>query len=642
MPQERSLSMLLRLWQLEEEATRERFLVRRRTRPLRERVAQGDALRGLSIDELTAAAGGRLLLWLRSSAPEGLSRANFSHGDPVLLWQSTPEEAEALSGIISRRERDRLGVIVDAEPEAFFDAEGFRLDLDHPRTTFERGRRALDRFQKAKRGSDRLRLHDVLFGKHAATFDERFTPPERFFDEALNPPQRAAVCHALAAEDVALIHGPPGTGKTRTLVELVRQAVARGQSVLAVAASNAAVDNLGARLADAALKVVRIGHPARVSAGLSAYTLDALLAQTDTYKLGRRLMDEANTLRRRVAVKSARGKLSYSERREALKQAYALTRDARRLLRGAQGALLDSADVICATATGAATSLLGHRRFDLVVIDEATQVTDPIALIPIARSDRVVFAGDPHQLPPTVIAPEATRGGLAVTFFESLMASDEGDRLRRLLTVQHRMNEALMAFPSESKYEGRLEAAPEVANRRLEMLEGVQEDPLRPGPLVFLDTAGKGWRDERSSDDASTSNPSQARRVSREVRRLLSRGLPPRDIAVITPYRAQALALKALLEDIEGLEVDTIDSFQGREKEAVVLDLVRSNDDSAVGFLSDTRRMNVALTRARRFLLVIGDSATLGAHPYYALFLDGAEIEGEWISAWDDDGEPCL
>ena len=304
-------------------------------------------------------------------------------------------------------------------------------------------------------------------------------------------------------------------------------------------------------------------------------------------------------------------------------------------------AILARATVICATAAGADHRVLGGATFDRVVLDEATQAPDPMALVALARAPVAVMAGDPCQLPPTIIDAAAARAGLGTTAFERLAGRDAGDALR-LLTVQHRMHAELMAFPSASKYEGKLVAAPTVATHRLEHLPGVAADPMRPGPLVFIDTAGRGWTEARQGDDPSTSNPGQAERTAAELRRLLGRGLSPSGAAVIAPYDAQVRLLREALavEVAAGLEVGSIDGFQGREKEAVILDLVRSNDDGAIGFLADTRRMNVALTRARRLLMVIGDSATIGGHRYYAAFLDDAERQGAWLSAWTDEAPP--
>lgn len=194
-----------------------------------------------------------------------------------------------------------------------------------------------------------------------------------------------------------------------------------------------------------------------------------------------------------------------------------------------------------------------------------------------------------------------------------------------------------MQFSSDMFYQGRLVAAESVTNHTLEDL-GVRGDPLRPAPLVFVDTAGKGFDEVQSEEDPSTSNPGQADRTAREVRRLLSRGISPEDVAVITPYDAQARLLRTLL-DVPGLEIGTIDGFQGREKEAVIIDLVRSNSTGELGFLNDARRMNVAMTRARRFLLVVGDSATLGSKDFYQRFFEHVEKLGVWVSAWTDDAD---
>lgn len=319
-----------------------------------------------------------------------------------------------------------------------------------------------------------------------------------------------------------------------------------------------------------------------------------------------------------------------------LAEARRLMQDARRQLSSVQDLVLERCTVACATAAGADASLLRNLRFDRVVLDEATQAPDPMALVALGRAPRAVLAGDPHQLPPTVIDPQAEREGLGTTIFERV--AERHPHAVRMLEVQHRMHEVLMRFPSESMYEGRLVADPSVAAHRLEDL-GVAADPERPGPLVFVDTAGRGWEDTRSPDDPSTHNPGNAGHVAGEVRRLIRRGVVPSDVAVITPYEAQARALRELLRDLraEGLEVGTVDGFQGREKEAIVVDLVRSNPDGEIGFLKDVRRMNVALTRARRQLVVVGDSATLAGSPYYRAFLDAAERDATWLSAWTTD-----
>jgi len=621
-----ALKKLKGLWLQEMETERRRFRESRALSSLKERVESGAALSGLEVSETGASSGDRTILWV--DAPSEGFRA--STGTPLLLWWDEPKPESSVQAVLARRSKSRLGLVVDGFPPERLLTGIFNLDQEASETTFLRGIRAIETFSAAKPSSAKGRMVRVAFGESLA---EEFKVPELlFFDEELNEPQRNAVRDALSTEPLALIHGPPGTGKTRTLVEVVRQALERGERVLISAASNAAVDNLAEKLIASGVDVVRLGHPARVAPELETHTLDARLEARPDFALAKGWMDEANRIRRRVSIKSDRGSMGRDERRESYRQARELMQDARRHLRNIEDAIVSQARVVASTAAGADANVLRDSEFDLVVIDEATQVPDPIALVALQRAPRAILAGDPHQLPPTILDLQASKAGLSETIFERLASKAS------LLEVQHRMHKSIMHFPSTSKYDGRLRAAPTVANHLLEDL-AVLVDPLRPGPLVFVDTAGKGWDEEMANNDPSTRNPIQARRVASEVNRLLSRGISPDTLAVITPYFAQVRLLRELL-NIEGLEVDTVDAFQGREKEAIVVDLVRSNPEGQLGFLADTRRMNVALTRARRFLLVVGDSATLGTHPYYTAFLNAVESHGVWVSAWSDDADP--
>ncbi len=305
-------------------------------------------------------------------------------------------------------------------------------------------------------------------------------------------------------------------------------------------------------------------------------------------------------------------KRGWARRDRALREeARALERDARRELAQTEQAILASARVVLATCAGAAHPALRDLAFDVVVLDEATQAVDPLALVALLRAPCAILAGDPAQLPPTVIDPAVARAGLGTTFFERLARAHAADAATgvapMLLVRQHRMHADLMRFPSQATYGGRLVAAPEVAAHRLEDL-GVAPDPGRPGAVWFVDCAGKDWLDQRGGldpdddevVDPSTWNPGFAARTAAEVRRLIARGLAPDRIAVIAAYDAQVRRLRRLLEHERdhGLEVATVDAFQGREQEAVIVDLVRSNERGELGFLVETRRMNVALTRA--------------------------------------------
>jgi hypothetical protein len=588
------------LWRRERAASRARFAEEQARTTLAERAARGIAIRDLSLDDVGPAPGGRARVFLVPRRPGDLEGLKLGPGDPVRLRRDATE----ITATLARVAGGRVALVVDdAEP---FEQGRWQLDREQPEATFDRGDRAIARFVS---DPALARLRDVLLGVAAPAFAA--APAREPFDAELNPPQLEAVARAAAARDLALVHGPPGTGKTRTLVEVIRQAMARGERVLATAASNTAVDNLAERLVDHG--VVRLGHPARVAPAVEHRSLDALLDASDAARLARRWRAEAQALARRRDP-----------------AARALHADARRHLEAEQARILARAPVVCATAAGADDSLLGDTRFDLVVLDEATQAPDPIALAALARGRRAVLAGDPCQLPPTVIDLGAARAGLGTTFFERLAPTVPPS----LLVVQHRMHRAIMDFPSRAMYGGRLVAAPAVAAHRLEDL-GVAADPLRPGPLVVIDTAGTGWSEE--NDDPSTRNPGQAERTAAEVRRLLGRGVAPGDLAVITPYDAQARLLRELLP---GVEIGTVDGFQGREKEAIVVDLVRSNPDGALGFLADRRRLNVALTRARRQLVVVGDSATLAGDPFYAALFASADAAGALRSAWADDCPP--
>ena len=312
---------------------------------------------------------------------------------------------------------------------------------------------------------------------------------------------------------------------------------------------------------------------------------------------------------------------------------------------------MSRAEVVLATCVGCDHFLLGTTQFDCVIVDEATQAPDPLLLVALSRAKVAVLAGDPHQLGPVVTGGPHVEDTLGATVFERMVAACPAVMLEQ----QHRMHAVIMQFPSTSKYDGKLTASPAVAEHTLDDL-GIRPDPLRGKPLWLLDTAGKDWLEQRTDFepggslnnmpafqfDPSTFNSGNAERVAAEARRLLSRGLPPTEIAVIAAYSAQARRLRELLreERAAGLEIGTVDGFQGREKEAVIVDLVRSNERGEIGFLSNTRRMNVALTRAKRFLLVIADSATLGDHPYYAQFLHHIDTIDSHGSAWSDDAPP--
>ena len=651
------LDSLAAAWEAERMASRAKVAMERSGRSLAERIALGIALARLRIVDERSVFGGRVRVKLAVPDSIDLDNLRIAPGDPLLLWAEHPEEPGAVRGVYERREDQAVWVMLDRAVDEV--ERDYALDPEAPEVTFDRGDAAIARARAALATSDLARIREVaaLAKPPRPIAPTTWTP----LDESLDERQRTAVDGALRSGDIALIWGPPGTGKTRTLVEVVRQRVARGERVLCVAPSNTAVDNLGLRLADAGIRprvidrggpdsgpvrIVRIGHPARVNPALVGLTLDAQVEREGATELAREWRDRAQAIRKLAMAR--RG----PEARELWAEARGLDRDAGREVAKAEAHIIERAEVVLATCVGCDHPLLGDTVFDCVVVDEATQAPDPLLLISLARGKVAVLAGDPKQLGPVVIGGPQLEAVLATTVFERLVASDAPSVM---LEQQHRMHEKIMTFPSRSMYAGKLRAAPAVAQHVLADL-GVAPDPDRPQPLWLVDTAGKDWLEERTefepggslnnlpaySFDPSTFNSGNAERVAAEARRLLSRGLPPTELAIIAAYSAQARRLRDLLRDerAAGVEVGTVDGFQGREKEAVIVDLVRSNDSGELGFLANTRRMNVALTRARRFLLVIADSATLGEHPYYAQllkFIDELDAHG---SAWSDDAEP--
>jgi ATP-dependent RNA/DNA helicase IGHMBP2 len=580
-----------------------------------------------AIDE-SGLAGRTLVAYGRPGRPLGASR--IGPGAIVRVALRRERRDDEPTGVVARRSRDRVSVVFDEPPPDWATAGRVSLELVPSPVTWERLASGLRRVGSAEGG----RWHAVLAGE-APRFRERAPrhadepgagPSSPGASTGLAPEQEEAADLADRALDVALVHGPPGTGKTTVLVEVIRRAVARGEKVLAAAPSNLAADNLLERLVAAGVDGVRVGHPARVVPGLLDRTLEARVADHESARIAAGLVEEALALRRDARKrKGRRGPGRFSEARDAERRARQLLAEARALEDRAEREVLDRVDVVVATLTGIDAPALAGRRFALAAVDEATQAVEPAALLALLRAGRAVLAGDHRQLPPTVVSAAAADGGLGVSLFERLAAA-HGERAMVTLAEQRRMSEAIMAFPSRAVYEGRLRAHPSVAHWRVD-----------DEPFLFVDTAGTGFEEGAPEGSDSRHNEGEAELVAREVERVLAIGVAPGEVAVISPYDAQVQRLRQILAaHVEaGLEVDTVDGFQGREKDAVVVSLVRSNDAGEVGFLADVRRMNVAITRARKKLVVVGDSATVARHPFYEAFVRHAQETGAWRSAFE-------
>ena len=602
----------------------------------REAAARGDgdgeaALTRLVLRGTDIGLGERLLAALAPRSEQArLPWTRLAVGSPVVL--STEGGGGAWRGVISRLGDRLVEVALQRAPEEGFPPGTFQLALAADDIARQRMQRALGQVTGAQ-GSRTAELRAVLLGEEAGRFDsERLPAGWEAHTTHLNAAQRAAVGHALSAEDVAVIHGPPGTGKTTTVCALMAAAVSGGARILACAPSNLAVDNLAEQLLAAGVSLVRIGHPVRVLASLQAYTLDALVEQQDEYRQAKALRKEAFGLRGQ-ADRFRRSRPAPGEKQALRREASSMLDEARLLEAQAVARVLDRAAVVLSTLTAIDSAVLGQRRFDLGVIDEAGQSTEPATWVPVPRVDRLVLAGDHQQLPPTVISTQAAREGFGVSLLERLMGH-EGGRLARRLDVQYRMHAQIMTFSNREFYEDSLIAADSVATHRLVDLPGVADLPLTTAPVTYIDTAGASYDEMVGGESASRSNPQEAALAARLVGELLAAGVAADAIGVITPYSAQVALLRELLAD--AVEINSVDGFQGREKEAIVISLVRSNWEGQVGFLAETRRMNVALTRARRALIVIGDSGTITAEPFYLRLVAYFEEIGAYQSVWEN------
>ena len=562
----------------------------------------------------------------------GMTAALFSNHDP---------KNDRIEGTISYISANRLKITLRTDELPDWSRKGkLGVDAVFDENSYTEMEAALQSASELASKKEEGNLINILTGEKKPTFLKE--APENKVQiiqpsyAALNMAQKAAVENILKANDLAIVHGPPGTGKTTTLVQAIKALLQQERKqILVTAPSNAAVDLLSEKLSDEGMNVVRVGNPARVNERQMALTLDSKIAAHHSAREIKQLKKQAAEFRDMAQkYKRSFGPAEREQRKALFAEARNISKQVENTERYIVEDVVSKADVITSTLVGANHYTVRNLKFHTVVIDEAGQALEPACWIPVLKAKKLVMAGDHQQLPPTIKSAEAAKG-LSVTLMEKMAA--QFPEAVVLLDEQYRMHQTIAGFPSKELYEGRLKAAPAVAQHVL--FTGDQ-------PLSYIDTAGCGFEEQR--EGMGIYNPEEANFLLKQVCGLVHhlkssyRGSPFPTIGIISPYRHQVEVLKEamlhfpeLRETKEAISLNTIDSFQGQERDAIYISLCRSNADSVIGFLSEVRRMNVAMTRARKKLVVIGDSATLSQFPFYSDFIDYAQKHHGYISAWE-------
>ncbi|MCH6201158.1 AAA domain-containing protein [Aquiflexum sp. LQ15W] len=562
----------------------------------------------------------------------------FQSGKSVSIFSNQPQfQSRRVNGVINQVKRDTMIVTLQAEDVPDWMHQGkLGIDLLFDEASY----REMESAMKAVIKSDKGRLgelKEILLGERAPVLIISDSKKVNH----LNLSQNEALDLVKFSKDVAIIHGPPGTGKTTTLVAAIVQALEECRQVLVCAPSNSAVDYLVEKLLDYKVRSLRIGHPARVEDHILSQTLDAKIAMHDSYKDLKRLKKSADDYRK-LGQKHKRtfGPEERMQRRRLLDEAARCKDEAQSLEDYITYDIFQDTQVFACTLVGAANSALKGMSFPVVFIDEAAQGLEAAAWIPIQKAAKVVMAGDHCQLPPTIKSYEAAKNGLSETLFEKVIKRKPD--ASKMLSLQYRMPELIMGFSGKYFYHNGLKAADNTLQHYL-----TAEEPV----LEYIDTAGTGFTEQQEEESLSTFNLEEARFSLRYLENLLKRiGIAEIknkqwNIGLIAPYRAQVRRFNELVFESyefpnlrsfsELLTIDSIDGFQGQERDIIVISLVRSNAKGEIGFLADTRRMNVALTRAKRKLIVVGDSSTLSIHPFYNSFFDYIDANSCYKSVYE-------
>lgn len=624
------ITRLINLLRIEKEEDLKQYKQRMLNTSFAERRKSGVCWYPVRIEKSSYSSAERLMVRV-SRNPEHSQAHLFQSGKLVSLFSNAfdnKEDSEAVSGVVNRVFDHEMLITLNADdhPEWVYDGKlGIQLLFD------ENSYKEMEFGLKKLLTNENERLEElkqILLGEKGASFEEHKTIKLA----ELNSSQNIALNKVLSARDLAIIHGPPGTGKTTTLIRAIVEVLKTETQVLVSAPSNNAVDLIVEKLGTEGIDVVRIGHPARVTAEVLNNTLDAKISKHKQYKELKSLKKSADEYQN-LGNKYKRnfGPSEREQRKLLLAEAKRYRTEANLLSDYIKDSILDTTRVIATTLVGANNAAMKGRTFSTVFIDEAAQGLEPASWLPIIKSERVIFAGDHCQLPPTIKSFRAAKDGLEITLFEKAIARNKTEVLLR---EQYRMNSKIMDFSSKQFYEGAL-----VANNEVKAWTIFPDDR----PIEFVDTAGCGFLEETNPESKSSLNAEEMnllfRHLSSYLENISALNMMEdiQNIGIISPYKAQVILMQQSINEAlmlndsvaEKISVNTIDSFQGRECDIVYISLVRSNEKGEIGFLKEIRRMNVAMTRARKKLVIIGDSGTVCSHPFYNSLLDYVnEIDG--------------
>lgn len=559
----------------------------------------------------------------------------FRFGSTVVLFSNHDPKADRIEGVITHLNRNKMKISLRLDELPDWTRDGkLGVDLLFDNNSYDEMNNALKQATTFCDDDAKNKLIRILTDGQQPDFKVNSS---YYSSPKLNISQQEAVNKILSANQLAIVHGPPGTGKTTTLVQAIKALSKQdNQKILVVAPSNTAVDLLTEKLSEEGLNVIRVGNPARVSEKLVHATLDYKMAEHPEMKSIKALKKQANEYKNMAhKYKRSFGKAERDQRKALFDEAHKIGREIENSEQYIMDNLFNNAQIITATLVGSNHYTVKNLKYNTVVIDEAGQALEPACWIPILKAEKVIFAGDHFQLSPTIKSNEAAKSGLSTTLLEKSVNLHPESVV--LLNEQYRMNTQIMGYSSKVFYEDRLMANSSVANHLL-----FPNDE----PLMFIDTAGCGF--EEKADGTSTTNPEEAtfmlNHLTEFIESLGNQNFENKfpSIAVISPYKQQVQLLKELMQSNpllmahdDKISVNTIDSFQGQERDIVYISLTRSNTEGAIGFLSDTRRMNVAMTRARKKLVVVGDGATLSRSLFYNDFMKYAEGLNAYHSAWE-------